>query len=54
MVGRRRSLGYSRKKQIYNESKLLSELQKYLTDLNSPQLLIHNSYGGLTKLSIYS
>lgn len=41
------------KKQI-QKSGLLSDLQGSTYDLNCPYLLVHNSYGGLTRLSIYS
>lgn len=41
------------RKQV-EKGKLLNDLQSSLHDLNCPYLLIHNTYGGLTKLSIYS
>jgi hypothetical protein len=54
-MSKRRSLKAPKygKKEV-QKGNLLSDLQRSSYDLNCPYLLIHTSYGGLTKLSIYS
>jgi hypothetical protein len=49
----KRSLGFSPKQRQTGESKLLNSLQKSLIDINTPYLLIHNSFGGMMRVTIY-
>lgn len=50
---KRKSLEYTSKTQK-TPTGMIYEDSKGLLDLNSPLLLLHNSYGGLMKVSIYS